>query len=214
MRVYHFTNAEFGLKILQEKRLKISHILKLNDPFEFSSLVESHDLEFRNAMEAGKQGVAEIAGIICFSANWKNPVQWAHYADRHTGLCLGFDIPDENLEKILYVKERVPHNGKFDESGVIELMTTKYEDWGYEEEYRVFIPFDQPDDADGLYYSDFHENLKLVTVIVGVNSYVSCSAVVALLGNLNGKVVEVFKAKPHSHKFEMTRDQNENLFIK
>ncbi|MER0170694.1 MAG: hypothetical protein DU489_08845 [Nitrosomonas sp.] len=89
-----------------------------------------------------------------------------------------------------------------------------YEDWRYEEEYRAFFHFDQPDDADGLYYSDFHENLKLVTVIVGVNSYVSCSAVVTLLGNLNGKVVEVFKAKPHSHKFEMTRDQNESLFIK
>lgn len=112
MRVYHFTTAEFGLKILQEKRLKISHILKLNDPFEFSSLIESHDFEFRNAVETGKQGIAEIAGIICFSANWKNPVQWAHYADKHTGLCLGFDIPDEHLEKILYVKERVPHNGR------------------------------------------------------------------------------------------------------
>lgn len=162
MRVYHFTNAEFGLKILKERKLKISHISKLNDPFEFFSF-ESHSFDIDCAMKAGKQGIAEIAGIICFSANWKNPVQWAHYADKHTGLCLGFNIPDEHLKKIRYVRERVPHNSKLDESGVIELMTTKYEDWRYEEEYRVFIPFAQPDEADGLYYSAFHENLKLVT---------------------------------------------------
>jgi hypothetical protein len=34
MRVYKFLDAHFGLKTLTEKRLKISTIEDLNDPFE------------------------------------------------------------------------------------------------------------------------------------------------------------------------------------
>ena len=70
MRVYHFTNAEFGLKILKERKLRISHVSKLNDPFEFSSF-ESHSLDINYAMKAGKLGIAEIAGIICLALDYQ-----------------------------------------------------------------------------------------------------------------------------------------------
>jgi hypothetical protein len=35
MKVYHFRSAEFGIKSLRERRLKIARIMELNDPFEF-----------------------------------------------------------------------------------------------------------------------------------------------------------------------------------
>ncbi len=25
---------------------------------------------------------------------WSNPVIWAHYGDKHRGLCLGFEVPE------------------------------------------------------------------------------------------------------------------------
>ena len=70
MRVFHFLNEEFGIKDLREKRLKISEMMSLNDPFEFLS-VDLSDLIFRKAMKKTKSQLAKTNGLICFSANWK-----------------------------------------------------------------------------------------------------------------------------------------------
>lgn len=212
MRVYHFANPCNGLKILREKRLKISRLLNLNDPFEFYSLV-MHDLEFLNNFNAGLRAVHDMAGLICFSADWRNPVQWAHYAYNHTGLCFGFDTPRQYLRKVKYVRDRVQHNGRLTEGDVEKLLLTKYEDWRYEKEYRVFVPLKTPDGADNLFYTDFHNNLKLKTVIIGVNSTLNFSDVSDLLGNPDGEI-EVFKAGADYHKFEMTRTRNINQIVK
>ncbi|MDW9570209.1 DUF2971 domain-containing protein [Sinorhizobium meliloti] len=31
-------------------------------------------------------------GIVCLSDNWQHPMMWSHYADRHRGICLAFDV--------------------------------------------------------------------------------------------------------------------------
>ena len=35
MHVYHFLCAKFGLEALRKRRLRVSRIMDLNDPFEF-----------------------------------------------------------------------------------------------------------------------------------------------------------------------------------
>jgi len=208
MRIYHFLNEEFGLKDLREKRLMISNIMELNDPFEFFFL-ETSDRNFRESIKAGKKSAAKQFGVICFSANWKNPVQWSHYANRHKGICLGFDVPIDCLEKVTYVNERVHHNGELNISDVMELMKTKYIDWKYEEEYRAFIELKE--DENGIYYSDFSDNLKLKRVVVGAESKLTRKDVDAALGDLSPDV-EVFKARPAFKKFEITKNKNEKLW--
>ncbi len=106
MRVYHFINQTFGLEDIKESRLKIARISELNDPFEFAA-VDLSDTDFRRDWESMKQSMSGDYGILCFSGNWNNPVLWAHYADRHKGLCLGFDIPDELLKQVEYTDKRV-----------------------------------------------------------------------------------------------------------
>ena len=112
MRVYHFVNEEFGLQDLQLQRIKIAKFLELNDPFElFSPCFADSDtrLTWRNiAFE-----IADTLGIICFSKDWHNPVQWSHYADRHRGFCMGFDIPDELLNHVQYKAKRSEANQIF-----------------------------------------------------------------------------------------------------
>jgi hypothetical protein len=125
MRVYHFLNEKYGLEDINKQRLKISKLMDLNDPFEFLC-VEMTDPIFRNCMSAGKNGIAEISGVLCFSRNWKNPVQWAHYADRHKGVCLGFNIPSSCLEKVTYVEKRIAHDGQMNEKLCRRLLNTKY----------------------------------------------------------------------------------------
>ncbi len=110
MRLYHFINAKYGLEDLRDKRLKIARIMELNDPFEFLG-ADLSDHEFRESMQNLKKFLSEKYGLLCFSESWDNPVQWAHYADGHKGLCLGFDVLDQFLDKVNYVDERLPVDG-------------------------------------------------------------------------------------------------------
>ena len=107
MRVYHFINTQYGLQVLLERRLKIARAHELNDPFEFMGMDVSEDT-LREAMESVKDYYDKTFGILCFSNRSDNPVQWAHYADGHKGLCLGFDIPDEALTKVNYEDKQLP----------------------------------------------------------------------------------------------------------
>ena len=58
MRVYHFINKQYGLEAVREKRLKVSRINNLNDPFEFMG-ADLSNLEFRENMEGFKDNCNE-----------------------------------------------------------------------------------------------------------------------------------------------------------
>lgn len=92
MRVYRYLKAKYGLQSLADRRLKISRLDELNDPFEFRS-VDCSDRDFRRSIEAAIKETGAAGGVICFSSDGRSPVQWAHYANRHRGLCLGFEVP-------------------------------------------------------------------------------------------------------------------------
>ena len=51
MRAYKFLNAEFGLESLKEKRLKISTIHELNDPFELQPFKVPSSPRLREAIK-------------------------------------------------------------------------------------------------------------------------------------------------------------------
>lgn len=86
MRVFHFISEQFGLEDIRRRRLKIATLNELNDPFELFG-VNLSDEALRQAFRAMKHELAFKRGLLCFSRNWHNPVQWSHYAAKHTGLC-------------------------------------------------------------------------------------------------------------------------------
>lgn len=205
MRVYKFINESFGLKNLREKRLKISRIMELNDPFEFLGM-DLSDPEFRRAVKDAKKQLSKSKGVLCFSKTWTNPVQWSHYANNHKGICLGFDVPEENLYKVNYVKERLSHNGEIDKSFMIKSLTTKFNHWSYEEEYRAFLPLDE--EEDGMYYTDFSDNLKLKQVIIGAHSEITCSQIRAVVDDS----IETFKTRAAFRSFKIVRNKNAGIW--
>jgi len=207
MRVYHFLNKEYGLKDLAERRLKISRITELNDPFEFLG-ADLSDREFRKAMLATKKELSKTKGILCFSKTWRNPVLWSHYADGHKGICLGFDIPDHFLIRVHYVKERLRVRGEITEEIMLKFLTTKFEHWSYEEEYRLFLSLEE--EEDGLFYANFSDNLKLEQVIVGANSTITPSELFKAITDII-RELQVFKARPAFRKFEIVRNRNEKF---
>jgi hypothetical protein len=201
MRVYHFLSPEYGLKDLREKRLKISGIMSLNDPFEFLG-VDLSDIETRNKMQELKHKFSKSIGIICFSENWNSPVQWAHYANNHQGICLGFDIPDHRLLKVNYVNERLTLSRSVTKAEMREFLSTKFSHWSYEKEYRIFSKLGTPED--GLYYENFSKEIILKQVIIGVKSKITKNNIKDIFGD--GEI-EIFKVRSAFKSFSMVRNQ-------
>lgn len=176
MRVYHFLNREYGLDDIAKRRLKIATLNDLNDPFELLA-AGSTDAQVRAAFRRFKDEWAKMRGLLCFSRNWKNPVQWSHYADRHRGLCLGFDVPDASVTSVQYCRRRIEpplerlvrgaEGGPPALAAMKELLTTKYSHWRYEREVRGFTTLDERDAYSGLYFIPFSNLLILREVIVG-----------------------------------------------
>jgi hypothetical protein len=170
MRVYKFLDAHFGIKVLYEKRLKVSTIDDLNDPFELLPY-DLTDVRVRWAMRATRTEMARTLGLLCFSAAWDNPVIWAHYADKHKGICLGFDADDALTMKVEYRSERLPFlaSGHPTEEDMVRMVATKFASWEYEKEIRVWVHLKE--EEGGVFYRDFDgtepPDLKLVEVIAG-----------------------------------------------
>ena len=103
-------------------------------------------------------------GLLCFSFKWSNPLLWAHYTDKHKGICLGFDLPDEHIRHVAYVSTRLPFPNPSDlnERRAQDWLFTKFSGWCYEAECRVFAKLDH-EDEDGNYFAGFKENQMMLS---------------------------------------------------
>jgi len=202
MRLYKFLTAEFGMKSLREKRLKISIFDDLNDPFEF--LPYEMKKGFRLNFISMIIHVASIEGVVCFSSSWKDPVIWAHYSDKHKGLCLGFEVPERLGQKVRYVKRRlsIPENRVLSR----EVFSTKYVNWSYEKEVRCFRPLLETAKSGGLYFMDFGDDLKLVEVIAGARCEVTETELRSAIKPLEG--VKLTKARAGFRRFEVVENHS------
>src|ERR1700721_1920879 len=94
MRVYHYLESKWALDDLRRRRLKVSKIDEMNDPYEWAC-VRSEDDASQAVLEATRENeIATIHGVPSFSRSWNNILMWSHYADQPEGICLGFDVPD------------------------------------------------------------------------------------------------------------------------
>jgi len=172
VRVYKFYGKKYGLDALSKRRLKISTLDDLNDPFEFRGFKLSSK-EARNAWERTRSELFSDKGLICFCKDWSNPVIWSHYAECHRGIALGFDIPAAKVLEVKYRKTRLPFPelSKMPASKLVGLMqsslATKFKHWEYENEVRVFISADETCPETGLFFADFDDTFKLREIVIG-----------------------------------------------
>lgn len=105
IRVYHFTALEYALAALKNQRLKVARISELNNPFELLCPPLA-DRTTRQAFVALKKREAKRSGILCFSKKWSNLLLWSHYADKHRGAALAFEIHPDLITEVLYTTRR------------------------------------------------------------------------------------------------------------
>jgi hypothetical protein len=77
-RVYKFTSAEYGISNLEKKRLKLSTIKDLNDPFDLLPL-DTSDPAVSKAADVLISQLWNTKAVLCFSRNWDNLLLWSHY---------------------------------------------------------------------------------------------------------------------------------------
>jgi Protein of unknown function (DUF2971) len=217
MRAYKFLNAKYGLKSLSQRRLKQSRVKDLNDPFELTPY-KLTNLVIRKTFHQTREDVDKEKGLLCFSADWKNPVIWAHYGDKHKGLCLGFDIPEikgdpanDDTGYVKYVPELLPFPDNFDDlseaghaSFARQAVFTKFADWTYEHEIRVWGALKNKEGE--FYFVNFSADLELKEVIIGQECTLPITALAHELGSMADHVT-VKKARAAHDKFEMVEDQ-------
>jgi len=214
LRLYYFTNARYGLEAIRDQRIKISTVDELNDPFEWLSVTGNRLV--RTAMRKLRSQMGSQYGIICMSDNWKHPLLWAHYADKHKGLCLGFDVVENSeLKKVEYVCDRVDwlkiRDKTFDEVGprVLNMFNTKFDAWEYEAEYRMLVPLENRDTVSDLCFKSFRPEMSLAQVLVGERCTVSRQHLNRVLGP-SSDCVESFKVRAGFKRFEIVRNQRQS----
>lgn len=190
MRLYHFVPANFGLQDVGLRRLKVARLTDLNDPFEFQGIARRESLD-QLVWDMSLPLLNDAFGILCFSDRWSNPVQWSHYADRHRGLCLGFDVPDSLVQAVKYVRKPLTADLlgeiskaklKGEDAAMRVLLATKYSHWRYEHEHRVIVRLAKPE-ADGLHFVHFDDALRLCEVIFGPRCQLTPAHVEDALGD-------------------------------
>lgn len=213
LKVYKFLDTNFGVSDIALKRVMVSRLNTLNDPFEFLA-ADVLDPRDRNALSAFKNQLHETSGIICFSGSWSNPLLWGHYANNHNGMALGFEVPDEHILKAHYTSQRVKIKFNQNTQKVVDgpkvidkLIRTKFTDWSYEDEYRIFIELAKLKEEAGYYFLDFSPTLQLREVILGMNCDLSVERLHQLLGSELGNV-RARRAKMAYREFKMVEDRS------
>lgn len=159
--------------------------------------------------------------VLCVSEKNDNVVMWSHYADSHAGVCIRLQCIEEIDNTLLLAKpvnyeksfppfpslqEHVKHlTGevpiKFSEL-LYRVPYIKHEHWGYENEWRVHVPHEEPENESG--FNDWHENSRVFGAI-----YFGCridpGEARKLMRLIEDKYphMEAYSAKPSNKGFEI-----------
>lgn len=145
-----FVERKFPNASLEDKLANVSKLISVES-------LEGLRLDVQKAVDA--------AGILCLSRPRDDILMWAHYADKHKGLCLEFDGSANcnffgEAQQVEYVNYRPWPLDEEPERQMARAILTKSTHWAYEQEYRII----RPDRASNLV--DFPETL-LTGVIFG-----------------------------------------------
>lgn len=80
--------------------------------------------------------------VFRLAGNCESILLWSHYADAHTGICLGFSADNQEFGdaiEVIYAKD-LPTLGFFkrgNEANLIAMALTKSDEWKYEHKFRM-----------------------------------------------------------------------------
>ena len=170
---YHFLSSEHAIYDLEHRVIKVSLLDALNDPFELMPYLRYKNSKRRRRIKSAHAAFAEKYGLLCLSGNWREPLLWAHYAEKHKGVALGFEIVCGQVIRVSYspsiIRKEIELTGNPEENErlFIQLANTKYYKWEYEDEYRVLVALEDCVEIDGHQFLRLDGRLKVKEMVLG-----------------------------------------------
>lgn len=208
VRAYYLTSAEHGINAIALSRLKVARFSDVNDPFEVFG-VNFHERGTRKIIRSFKNNYDGEKGLLCFTSDWSNSMIWSHYASKHKGICLGFNLKRTRVLQVEYVKDRIRANlnGKNSIPKALEerLLRTKADYWEYENELRILVDLSKANREQGLYFLPFDADMQLAEVILGPLSELPVTSIRKLTRSTNPDAA-VFKSRLARRSFRVVPD--------
>jgi len=181
--------------------LKEEFVRKFQEPTdEFKNAVYKGAFD---AFEQSRNKMLKERGVACFSEKVDDILMWSHYSDGHKGYCLEFDTTCDPFNHALPVEYEVnlPEINILsfvlsDEySEIMKIFKTKYEQWEYEKEWRIFH-----DEAGKLYGYDAP---ALTGIYFGSEIPYSHLEILALILQGQNPNVNLYKMHKNEHKYSV-----------
>ena len=180
-------NTLYNYTILDKDRLKsvlngqlwVGNTNKFNDPID-PVIKKNRDNEAYNYL-------LEKIKVSCLTTHNDNTLMWSHYADKHQGICIEYDISNIYKRKEVILKKIKYHtkmnrynsftsnddltirNFVLDEyteiNYIIESFTIKSKEWEYEDEYRILFYDEKNENPNGTLI-----NLPIKSICFGVQT--------------------------------------------
>ncbi|MGJ8725966.1 MAG: DUF2971 domain-containing protein [Roseibacillus sp.] len=138
----------------------------------WKQVVEATSPQKQNPLESSRQQkvqsqLSEMFGVLCLSSDPESYLMWSHYANKHTGFCVGYDSSDSwfdlltdchqmankpmpsdlpsrefigNIRKVRYEKKRYSFPKELSLETTFQQFFWKSNNWSYEKEFRVLLP--------------------------------------------------------------------------
>lgn len=217
MLLYKYLEYDHAISSISKARLKVSILDSLNDPYEMlPCMIDTNGkhLPSDQCRKVFLQRIAKKHGIICLSATATDPVLWAHYAARHTGIAFEFDFPmNGSLIHVDYKDKRVEiriadvdANSQELQQAFELLLGRKFSSWSYEQEYRSIVPISEITLEDGLHFKAIPKEY-FKRVILGCDCPVTEEAMRCLLDSSGFTSAQVARARLSDTDFRMIVQQ-------
>ena len=155
------TNRNWNCIAGQIPKLWLSQAGEFNDPFDCAFLYNHHskeiydrDTEYNLAVKEGlkqydrdkeSEKLQQKVFVACFSERNNSMLMWSHYAEQHTGLCVGYRLHElikkYNIFPVIYNNQmpQISDISNADEGILYKSILTKCVDWSYEKEWRIIV---------------------------------------------------------------------------
>lgn len=175
--LFNYTKINFEtIKSIFNNEIWLSHVNRFNDPID--PFLKSYDDKYKYLIDRVK--------VACLTSNNKNTLMWSHYADKHQGICIGYNIKrlpmrstiikaiyDKNILNVnnffrINYDEKLPINNiinkklDFEFQELLKLFVYKSKEWEYEDEYRLLYY-----DEQGQYKYGIRKPFEIKTICFG-----------------------------------------------
>jgi hypothetical protein len=132
---------------------------------------------------------------------------WAHYAERHRGICLGFDVKnaDSRMKRIKYVKNRLKFPRTLDKRTAHQMLFRKFSGWSYEKEVRVYASKVDIERGGSFAYLE-RNGLTLREIMLGYKCRIRSNTMMDAICGYSNRV-DVFRVCPSYDSFMMVREK-------